>query len=162
MSANVKPANSPLLATRLERLRLQAVASDAAKALARLVGANIRTARLEKGLNGRQLAEALKDLDPRRAPVPQRVSDWERGVQKPDDGYLGMLSEVLGHPVAWFYTDHAAADETPDLLDELGPHRLERMEQELQVILGVLERQVGADVLAAVRADIQTRRKSGS
>ena len=138
MTASVKPANSPLLAERLENLRFQVVASDAARALARVVGANVKAARLEKGLNGRELADEIKKLDPERAPVPQRVSDWERGVQKPDDRYLRSLSQILEKPIAWFYADHQAeveGDGAPDLIADLNgsaaSEQLDRIEAEL-------------------------------
>lgn len=119
MAAIVKSARSPVLAARLKRLRFQVMEAD----LAVLVGRNIRAARLAHSdrPNGRELAEMLKEVDPQRAPNHQRVSDWERGVQKPDDRYMKALARVLDRPIDWFYRDHAeASSETPEPLSPSG------------------------------------------
>lgn len=82
-----------------------------------LIARNIRAARLAhpERPNHRQLSEMLKAVDPKRAPNHQRISDWERAIQKPDDDYMQSLSKVLDRPIAWFYTDHTPPkEETPN------------------------------------------------
>lgn len=112
MSAIVKPARSPVLAGRLERLRLQAMASE----MAPLVGRNIQRAREAQGLyNQREFAEAIRKLDPQRAASNTAVSEWERGIRKPGDRYMKLIAEVLDKPIDWFMRDHDRPAETPDL-----------------------------------------------
>jgi transcriptional regulator with XRE-family HTH domain len=93
--------------------------------LASRIGARIREAREDLGINQRQLADRI----PSDAVNNQRVSDWERGVNKPSDRYMKMIATALDRPVGWFYTE-APAD-TPDLMEALNgngpvaarPHR---------------------------------------
>lgn len=116
MPASVKPAINPLLAGRLGRLRLQAMASQ----LAPLVGRNIARARKEQGkYNQRQLAEELRRLEPQYAPANTSVSEWERGVRKPSDRYMNLLAQVLEKPVDWFLRDHDQPMETPTIEEVL-------------------------------------------
>lgn len=68
-----------------------------------MVGANIRSARLGAGLTQSELAGAVGGIQ------VMAVSNWERGVNRPNDVNLVMLSQVLGQPVAWFYADHTEA-----------------------------------------------------
>ena len=124
MSAIVKPASSPLLADRLARLRLQVMAGE----LAALVGRNIRAARLARPdrPNQRQLAEEIRKLDPQMAAQNTTVSEWERGIRKPDDRYMPLLSKVLERPVDWFYRDHdEGTSETPDPFAQNGNEPVE-------------------------------------
>lgn len=155
------PTN-PLLAERLERLRLQVVASE----LATLVGRNIKAARLEKGIRTqRELGEKIREVEPEMAAGNTRVSIWERGAETPSDRYLQALSQVLDKTADWFYTDHRKEQKTPDLLAVPSPEplvgtQLNRIEEDLAVILGVLEQQVGADVVGAVREERRLARES--
>lgn len=143
MPANVKPATRPLLATRLQRLRLQAMATE----ISLLVGQNIRTARREQDrYNQRELAAEIQERDPRYAPSNQRVSDWERGIQKPTDRNMRLIAEILEKPVSWFYEDHTS-DKTPELEDVLPQpieeltevrERLANVEDQLERIIRLL------------------------
>lgn len=72
--------------------------SDASSDLARIIGANIKAARKAKGLRQRQLSERL-DID------VMAVSNWERGVYQPSMGNLVAAAELLGQPLAWFFTE---------------------------------------------------------
>lgn len=66
------------------------------------MGKNLRAAREAAGLTQRDLAAQLGGkVD------TQYVSNWERGVYRPNDQYLVKLAEVLGYEVAWFYGDPA-------------------------------------------------------
>jgi transcriptional regulator with XRE-family HTH domain len=85
------------------------------------VGRRMRTRREELGLNQRELAANI----PSDAVDNQRISDWERGVNKPSDRYMEQVAEALGKPVAWFYEDDEPA-ETPDLMSALGADAKER------------------------------------
>jgi transcriptional regulator with XRE-family HTH domain len=117
MPATVKPASSPLLADRLDRLRLQVMTGE----LAALIGRNIEIARLAhpKHYNQRELADAIRELDPQMATSNMTVSEWERGVRKPNERYMLLLTQVFDRPVDWFMRDHEApAEETPDLSSE--------------------------------------------
>lgn len=132
--------------------------------LAGIVGRNIRLARREQGrYNQREFAEEIRNRDPRLATSNQRASDWERGVQKPSDRHMKLVAEVLEKPVAWFYEEHGDLEEgAPDLFarDEPDPEALARIEFKQDVILGILEQQVGAAVLAAVREELGRARRT--
>ena len=73
------------------------------RSLAAIVGGNIRQARQGAGLTQRQLARLVNGVD------TLAVSLWERGVHKPSDENLIVLSEVLGRDIAWFYSEQEAA-----------------------------------------------------
>jgi transcriptional regulator with XRE-family HTH domain len=101
--------------------------------LAALVGRRIRARRKELHLKQRELATLI----PSDAVDNQRVSDWERGVNKPSDRYMEQIAEVLDRPVAWFYEDDEPA--TPDLMAVLpngNGHeaQLDRMERTLDAM----------------------------
>lgn len=72
--------------------------------LSLIVGANLRVAREALDLTQRELASRLGGKTD-----GQRISDWERGVNLPNPLSFVALADLLGHDVAWFYTDHEAA-----------------------------------------------------
>jgi transcriptional regulator with XRE-family HTH domain len=132
MAASVKLPTDFGTTNRLEALRLQLMAGE----LASRIGARIREAREDLGINQRQLADRI----PSDAVNNQRVSDWERGVNKPSDRYMKMIATALDRPVGWFYTE-APAD-TPDLMEALngnGPSQLDRIEEKLDRLLEAAE-----------------------
>lgn len=112
------------------------------------VGARIQQAREEAGLRTQQdLADKLP------SPINnQYVSKWEGGV-KPKEPTLQLIADVLDREVSWFYEGFQKNGETPEPLAARGD-QLDHIETTLALILGVLERQVGADVLEAVRQDM--------
>lgn len=63
------------------------------------LGRNIRAARDSRGLSQHDLAVKLECH-------AMLVSKWERGLHAPSEGNLHAIASALGHPVAWFYTDH--------------------------------------------------------
>jgi transcriptional regulator with XRE-family HTH domain len=65
------------------------------------VARNIRSAREARGLKQRELARLLNEESD-----AMLVSRWERGANRPSFENLVRLSEVLGHDLAWFHTDH--------------------------------------------------------
>lgn len=109
MRGTVKGNTQVGIDERVARLRLQLVASD----MSRRIGLRIRQRRVEMGLTQKQVAVrmATPDLD------KQRLSDWERGHNKPSERYLKELVAALEVPdVSYFYED----PEQPDVLDALG------------------------------------------
>ena len=118
MSASVKPIRKFGTTTRLDALRVQLVVTE----LNARIGARINQARLEKGIaSQRRLAELINEHVQQTTGTAggadgQRVSDWERGVNKPSDRYLHALAHVLERDVAWFYGSETT-DQTPDLLE---------------------------------------------
>jgi transcriptional regulator with XRE-family HTH domain len=73
--------------------------SQAANQIVTILGANIRDARLSKGMTQRLLAQRM-GLDTRA------IGRWERDGISPSPTNLAKLSEILGREIAWFYTDH--------------------------------------------------------
>lgn len=69
----------------------------------------------------------------------QRISDWERGVNKPSDRYMQEIADALERPVAWFFEDGQA--ETPDLMAALPSNsdtsstQLDRIERKLDRLI---------------------------
>lgn len=78
--------------------------SDASSGLARTVGLNIRTRRLELRLTQRDLSVRL-DVD------VMAISNWERGVYQPSMTNLVALARVFSCDVAWLFTEHTNGDE---------------------------------------------------
>lgn len=70
--------------------------------MATLIGRNVASARKAARMTQNELSQALN------ASGSMIVSNWETGKARPSDTYLVRLSEVLGHELAWFYTDHQA------------------------------------------------------
>ena len=109
----------------------------------RRIGARIRERRVKLGLKQKELA-ALIDPDGATGVDGQRISDWERGVNKPSDRYWPGLVEALGRPLAWFHA--AEVDEAMPDLDEIltSSERIERLEAKLdaqsELIRQLLER----------------------
>lgn len=67
-----------------------------------LIGRNIADARRAADLSQTELAREAGVTD------GQIISKWERGVHRPSDEALLALGAVLGHDLAWFFTDHDA------------------------------------------------------
>jgi transcriptional regulator with XRE-family HTH domain len=78
--------------------------------MAERVGARIRERRLELGMKQRELADMLGS----DAIDNQRISDWERGVNRPSDRYMEKLASALERDVSWFFREDADMP-TPDL-----------------------------------------------
>lgn len=74
--------------------------SRAISPIAATLGRNLRRARAAAGLTQNQLAVALGN-----GTTLMRISEWERGVNKPNDENLIALAEFLGRDVAWFFTE---------------------------------------------------------
>jgi DNA-binding XRE family transcriptional regulator/predicted GIY-YIG superfamily endonuclease len=64
-----------------------------------LFGRNLRTARVLQAITQEQLAERV-------GVKPRNIGRWESGYNNPHAGNLVRLADVLGHEIAWFYTDH--------------------------------------------------------
>lgn len=79
------------------------MSSQETRQIKSIVGENIRSARDEKGMTQRALADAVNGLD------SVAVSRWERGVVMPSMVSLVRLAEVLERDVSWFYVDRAEA-----------------------------------------------------
>ena len=89
--------------------------------------------------------------------------DWEAGrVGELDNENLKRLAAYHSvTPDFIEYGEDRLRGATPDL-SHARPDQLDRIEDQLAVILGVLERQVGAEVLEAVRQDMQQARNTAS
>jgi transcriptional regulator with XRE-family HTH domain len=163
MDSTVKFRTQVGIDDRLDALRLQLMTGE----LALRFGQRLRQRRLELGLTQPQLAARIAPHAPERAVDKQRVSDWERGINLPDDGYKAAIVKATEVPdVSYFYEMGDDEErETPDPFagtETSSSDQLTRIEETLDVILGVLERQVGADVLAAVREEQSQARGSRS
>jgi transcriptional regulator with XRE-family HTH domain len=116
------------------------------------IGRRLAQARNDLGLKQREVA-ARMGIDP---PLDaQRISDWERGVNKPSERHMQALADALGKDVSWFYEDPDAAP-APDLVGVLsGAPRLDRIEAKLDRLIDLLEAQDQDDVEAELGADDQ-------
>ena len=121
--------------------------------MAERVGARIRERRLELGMKQRELADLLGS----DAIDNQRISDWERGVNRPSDRYMEQLAVALKRNVAWFYSE-STATATPDLsLVKPDDDRLARIEQRLDQLEIAVDHQNAnlakqTDILARIEA----------
>jgi transcriptional regulator with XRE-family HTH domain len=127
MPASVKSATNFGTTDRLAALRLQLMAGE----LARQIGERIRQRRTELGLNQGDLAALIGST----AVNNQRISDWERGVNKPSERYMEELAVALERDVSWFYSGDVSP--TPDLMAALPgtENQLDRIEAKLDQLL---------------------------
>lgn len=128
MTTSVKSATHFGTTNRLDALRLQLMATE----VVHRVGRRIKERRLEMGLNQGQLAARIAG----DAVNNQRVSDWERGVNKPSERYMELIAAALERPIAWFYAEDNT-EETADLMGALRstPSQLDRLEAKLDAII---------------------------
>lgn len=138
-----------------QRLRLQLVAADFLERM----GARMRERRELLGLSRAEVARRM----------PGKVNEnqvyrWEKGLHQPNPDTLQALALVLDCDVALFMSPAPEKTTTPELVATPAGNaeRLDQIEATLELIVGVLEQQVGSDVLEAVRADIATARQSAS
>lgn len=153
MTATVKGARKFGIDERLEALRLQVVASE----IAARIGRRLRQRRDELGLTQKQVAKAMPSPDVE----PQRISDWERGYNKPTERYLNELVIALKVPdISWFYETEEQDEETPDVLGALNGNstQLDRIERAIKN-LDEQVRKLRVDVLGPPEAG--ERRLSG-
>jgi transcriptional regulator with XRE-family HTH domain len=121
--------------------------------IAAQIGRRIRQRRLELGWNQRQLAERI----PESAVDNQRVSDWERGVNRPSERYLPLLSEVLNRPVSWFYEP----DEPPQ--PEIDPvERLVAIEAKLDRVIEILLARGGVALMESGARELEAVGRSAA
>jgi transcriptional regulator with XRE-family HTH domain len=77
------------------------MSSQETRQIRHIVGANIRTARITKGLTQHELAVAIGIGSGGHA-----TSRWERGAVLPSMSSLELLAAVLEQDISWFYIDH--------------------------------------------------------
>lgn len=124
MLTSVKPGSHFGTKSRLDRLRVQFMASE----MAAHVGRRIRQRRYEMGLKQGQLAELLGG-EPLNN---QRISDWERGVNKPSERYMQLLAKVMDRDVSWFYkSDEEAAGPEAQILSLDNPADVAEIRRQL-------------------------------
>lgn len=112
MPTSVKPAIRSTTTERLNRLRLQVMASE----MASRVGERMRTRREELGLKQRDVADRIDDP----AVSNQHVSNWERGVYEPSDRYRAKIVQALEvNDWSYFVTVEDPTAPTPDLMTAL-------------------------------------------
>jgi transcriptional regulator with XRE-family HTH domain len=120
------------------------MAGDLAVTIGRRIAARRRELDLTQGqLAGKVGSDAVNN---------QRISDWERGVNRPSDRYMQEIAQALGRPVAWFYEDEASGS-TPDLMAALPSNgddgtQLDRIEGKLDEVLTSLRRLEAAGLQA--------------
>jgi transcriptional regulator with XRE-family HTH domain len=112
MTASVKPLRNFGTKNRLDALRVQLMAGE----ISIRIGQRIREARRGLGLNQRELAVKINEIaeqDGVATPIDnQRISDWERGVNKPSERYMALLASALDKKMSWFW--EVPGQETPD------------------------------------------------
>lgn len=105
----------------------------------------IKHARKEAGLTQEGLAELLEV-------IPRTVQNYEN--DHVPWGRIRDIAEITGVSTRWLL--HGETASLASSQRERGDiPQLDRIESQIALIIGVLERQVGADVLAAVRKDMQ-------
>lgn len=128
---------------RLERLRLQIVASESAA----LIGARIRGAREDRGWSRRELAKRMDGLA-----TDNDIYRWEKGQHRPRDDALAAAARALELPLSYFFQDQARGP-TPDLSngsDHATPETNAALIAQLDARLSSIE-----DLLAAVKIETE-------
>lgn len=128
---------------------------------------NARTLAAYMALQNREIGERISALRKSKGNPPQEIvaqkldvsnrayQSWEAGDSKPSWRNLTKIAK--------FYKtseEFILVGDEPEVPAE--PTQLDRIELQLAVILGVLEKQVGADVLEAVRQDMQRAQPPGA
>lgn len=83
------------------------------------VGDNIRTARIKKGLNQKELADKLCENGTKVGNTT--ISNWESGFSKPDPDTIAVLCNILevdANYILDFYKSDNTFDETDILFDK--------------------------------------------
>lgn len=128
MIGTVKARTQVGIDERRTALRLQLMATDVSK----LFGQRMRFRREELHLKQREVADRIRAEAPERACDKQRVSDWERGLNLPDDDYKEAIVTALEVDGLGYFFQPLGASEQPDLLDTLKgvdePSQLGRIE----------------------------------
>jgi transcriptional regulator with XRE-family HTH domain len=139
MTTSVKTHSRIPTTDRLAALRLQLVTTQ----MSLRVGQRIRQRREELGMNQRELADAVVDLDPEknRAVTNQTVSNWERGVNEPGARYKEALAKAMTVDVGYFIAEPTKAP-TPDLSRAGGvsESQLDRVERQIAELHRKLDR----------------------
>lgn len=110
MASTVKVRTQVGIDERVAALRVQLMASE----IALRFGQRLRQRRLEMGLKQPQLAALIAPYVPARAVDKQRVSDWERGVNLPEDDYKEAIVAATGVPDISYFYEPSEPLETPD------------------------------------------------
>ena len=124
----------------------------AAEYLARM-GERIRLKREERGLTQDDLAREM----PGKV-TGQRISLWERGMNRPRDDSLEALARILGVSVSYFMAPEPDKSETPDLslVKPDDDDRLGRIEKRLeQLDISVDHQNANLDRQSAILARIE-------
>lgn len=103
------------------------------------LGENIKKARLSKGLNQKELAEALKDKE--ISVGNTSVSNWENGINKPDPDTITALCEILNVDANFLLDYNKEALENPnnEIDNILFSKAKDLSEEEKRVVLNVIE-----------------------
>jgi transcriptional regulator with XRE-family HTH domain len=127
--------------------------AEMAKAQAARIGKRIRERRDELDLTQRELADLMT-----AAPGvgSQEVSNWERGLHRPNDTNLELLAEALqtteADLVAGPHSERQPAGDTPDVIGSLNGNsapgdtdelraQLDRIEENQQNLIAIIEAQ---------------------
>jgi transcriptional regulator with XRE-family HTH domain len=77
-------------------------ASDTDRDLSATFARNLRTARRDAGLTQRELARHIGIGE-------MRISDWERGIHRPNDNNFTAVCRALNQSPGWFWDNHEEA-----------------------------------------------------
>lgn len=113
------------MSPRLQRLRLQLVASESAA----LIGARIRGAREDRGWTRRELARQMDGVA-----TENDIYRWEKGQHRPRDDALAAAARALERPLSHFVD--VDRRERPDVGGPVDvEERLARIEEKLDELL---------------------------
>jgi transcriptional regulator with XRE-family HTH domain len=118
------------------------------------VGARIRTQRLLIGMNQETLARAL-------GLTFQQVQKYEGGANRVSASRLSQIAEVLGVPIAYFFSDLEAGDAQPSAREREARERLQRPEtiELIRAYYGIADQQIRQQFLDMVKAVAQSHER---
>lgn len=98
------------------------------------LGENIKKARAKKGMNQKQLAEALKEKDIDVGNTT--ISNWENGINKPDPDTISALCEILGTDANYLLDFNKEAIENPNNeIDQLLFSKAKNLSEEDKIVV---------------------------
>ncbi len=116
------------------------------------VGARVRTRRLLIGMNQETLARAL-------GLTFQQVQKYEGGANRVSASRLSQIAEILGVPIAYFFSDLEPDGSAPSAHDQEARQRLQRPEtiELIRSYYAIADQQTRQQFLEMVKAVAQAQ-----
>ncbi len=108
---------------------------DIENSLRKMIGRKIYRARVEAGLEQKELAQKLKYTQ-------SSVSRWENDKMSCPAEILFMIADLTGKPIQWFYELSDSKTEEEDIPQKIGINDLYLLIKEMKLTIDSLEKKI--------------------